>query len=168
MSGLSAQRMKSAGSTAVGLATALGREGVDVFERISYEVLDEAMMREDYDDDEELDDEQRWYPKWLCSAIRKGDDQRHLFASCAHTLKCSFILFCHGNCICCLVYNNTVFQAPFLASFVLFFAASLCMTIPTNVPTTPRPRIRTMAGKRIAQTRGGKSDCIDESDGKSG
>lgn len=59
MSGLSAQRMKSAGSTAVGLATALGREGVDVFERISYEVLDEAMMREDYDDDEELDDEQR-------------------------------------------------------------------------------------------------------------
>lgn len=39
MSGLSALRMRSAGSSAVALATALGREGVDVFGRISKEVL---------------------------------------------------------------------------------------------------------------------------------
>jgi dihydroorotate dehydrogenase (fumarate) len=43
MSGLSAQRMKSAGSTAIALATALGREGIDVFERISREVLGEEI-----------------------------------------------------------------------------------------------------------------------------
>jgi dihydroorotate dehydrogenase (fumarate) len=41
MSGLSAQRMRSAGSSAVALATALGREGVDVFERISKEMLED-------------------------------------------------------------------------------------------------------------------------------
>jgi dihydroorotate dehydrogenase len=41
MSGLSALRMKSAGSSAVALATALGREGVGVFERISRELLEE-------------------------------------------------------------------------------------------------------------------------------
>jgi dihydroorotate dehydrogenase (fumarate) len=38
MSGLSAIRMKEAGASAVGLATALGREGTSVFERISTEV----------------------------------------------------------------------------------------------------------------------------------
>lgn len=50
--------MKSAGSTAVGLATALGREGVDVFERISYEVQDDSMMRAGDDDDDDDDEEE--------------------------------------------------------------------------------------------------------------
>ena len=43
MSGLSAQRMRSAGAQAVALATALGREGTDVFQRISNEALDETL-----------------------------------------------------------------------------------------------------------------------------
>ncbi|UZJ53505.1 hypothetical protein CBS101457_002825 [Exobasidium rhododendri] len=47
MSGLSARRMQSAGAHVVGLATALGREGIDVFERIANEILDE-FDSEDY------------------------------------------------------------------------------------------------------------------------
>jgi dihydroorotate dehydrogenase len=39
MSGIAARRMKGAGAGAVGLATALGREGVEVFGRISNELL---------------------------------------------------------------------------------------------------------------------------------
>lgn len=46
MSGLSAQRMQTAGARAVALATALGREGVGVFDRISYEITDEAFEDE--------------------------------------------------------------------------------------------------------------------------
>lgn len=48
MSGLSARRMISAGANVVGLATALGREGVDVFERITYEVLDDLDSGSDF------------------------------------------------------------------------------------------------------------------------
>lgn len=39
ISGLAAQRMHAAGAKAVALATALGREGVDCFDRISDEML---------------------------------------------------------------------------------------------------------------------------------
>jgi dihydroorotate dehydrogenase (fumarate) len=39
MSGIAARRMKGAGAGVVGLATALGREGVEVFGRISNELL---------------------------------------------------------------------------------------------------------------------------------
>lgn len=38
-SGLAAERMSSAGASLVGLATALGREGVRVFQRISDEII---------------------------------------------------------------------------------------------------------------------------------
>jgi dihydroorotate dehydrogenase (fumarate) len=48
MSGLSARRMSTAGAQVIGLATALGREGVDVFERISNEILDDLDPDSDY------------------------------------------------------------------------------------------------------------------------
>jgi dihydroorotate dehydrogenase (fumarate) len=48
MSGLSARRMNSAGATVIGLATALGREGIEVFERISNEILEDLESESDY------------------------------------------------------------------------------------------------------------------------
>lgn len=68
------------------------------------------------------------------------------------------------QCLPCATFHH----APFLASFAFFFAASFCITTPTNVPTTPNPRTRAIAGNLIAQIRGGKYACMNEFAGKRG